>query len=237
MKRITAATVLALCLITACVLTGCDESDDADKDVFVRGMWKLKSVETVYVAKDYEDGFGEVSVRCLSEDDTHIMKYKYTPDKDDPSDGPTPYSATFYCTVDIPKELEPLVDYDVKIEAKVESDGNPGHTSGICCYFGIKDTDLYDIYDKGEGTFIKSSGKYNYSYKDSLYPIYAGSPVGYGHMEDPYAESMTDIMIISVPYLKKEDKEKQGDEPFVIKFSFCSNAAETVFTYEFIPKE
>ncbi len=225
--------LIIFCLILSVVLAGCEE-DDANPDE-VRGTWILKKVETVRVSKEYVAGSGEANAKSYAEDYTHFIKYSYTPDAEDPGDGPTPYSAIFYCTVELPQIVEPVTFYDAFINANIDSDGKPGHTGGICCFFGIRDSDLYETYTQGKDVFLRSAGNYNYSYSNNLYPVYAGAPSSYGHLDDPYQESMRDVIEFSFPFVKKADLEKAGSDPITIKLSFCSNAAETVYVYEYVP--
>lgn len=236
-KSLISMLLIVLCLATVCMLVGCTDDDDSkniDRNC-VRGMWRLNGVETVYVAKEYQDSFGEVTVKYSSDENgKHTIYYSYTPDKDDPADGPVPYSAEFVSYVEMPEELEPDVNNWINVIAKVVSDGKPGHTDGICSYFGMRSSELFDSYDS-EGLSVGYGNSLVFSDVDNLYPVYAGSPTGYGHINDAYKDEMNHYIYLCPPYVTKEDYNKSKDKKFVIKYAFCTNAAQTVYEYVYDP--
>jgi hypothetical protein len=233
-KILTLCLLTFLCVCTTLILTSCDE-DGSDDFEYVDGKWVLTRAETVRVTADYHSASEEVDIYSSSDVYTHKMDYKYHPVDNDPSDGPTPHEGVFSCTIDIPDTLTPGENFNVLLEAKVISDEMPGHTTGICCSFGV-------LYDSFEGIrmvdMMRSSGRYAYnSGTHTVYPVYAGGNFIYGEdpaLYDPYKSSMSDTLTTEAPKVYKEALEL--NEPKLL-FSFSSNAGESVFEYSFVQVE
>lgn len=231
-KRTSFITVLILFTLLLCVvLTGCDRDKSHDDDHYVEGNWVLDKVETTYLNKGGTTG--ERTYQYSSTDYTHKMQFNYNPDSDDPTDGKTPFEAVFSCTIDIPESFNAGSHINVLLEAKAEYDEKPGHTTGVCCCFGVVDPSRN--YMSNEWTHLTSAGSYHYDFDYQRYPIYAGIPVGYNYGSDTtYTSSMSDkIDVQSPPVNINSYNEREKDPPKLI-FGFYSNAAQTVFEYKFV---
>ena len=199
MKKIICVLLVLACLMT--LLCGCPSSasteksedyvhssekaeqteaptESADGNV-IKGKWLLAQEEVTYTPNTYTSGSGEVVVSYIARSpDSFSLSHAYTPDPDDPSDGPKPYDANYRCYCNLPDEIYPGQDAVFYISAVVDNEPKEG-CDGVCCSFDLRAM----ILDAGKGY----TSKLGYSYDDSMnYPVYAGKPVGYGHLGDSY---------------------------------------------------
>ena len=195
------------------------ETETEKPDLSVKGQWILTGEQVVRQRDTYtSDEFSSVYKVELYE---HRYEHKYTPDKEDPADGPTPYSAAFDCECMIPTVLKPGDTVRFALIASVDYDEKPGSNDGICC----------SLYFRGLNPEPKISSSKGYKYSDLMYyPVRAGSTVEYGHLEDnSYVdEGMNDFIDVTMPVIT-QDMNPTAYETLTV--TFMSNAGESEFVY------
>ena len=192
-------------------------------DNSIKGKWVLTTENIDRTTNEY-NGL-ERSARYLVDLYEHRYESKYTPDPDDPSDGPTPYSAAFDCSCMLPDTLYPGDTARFTLVATVDYDDKPGSNGGICCsltFFGLNPEP-------------KINSKKGYNYSDSMYyPVYAGCPNEYGHMNDQYQSGMNDFIDVTMPKIAPEMNPSAYSEMTV---TFSSSAGDSVFVYTWVDGE
>ena len=100
-------------------------------DQTVKGKWVLTEKRVKRQREEYKtDEFHSVFSVDVYE---HTFTHTYTPDKEDPTDGTTPYSASFFCDCTVPDALYPGENGKFTLVASVDYDEKPGSNDGICC--------------------------------------------------------------------------------------------------------
>lgn len=186
----------------------------------IKGKWVLS--ETLADSRDdYVSEWGEFKGTYTAELYEHTAEWAYTPDPDDPSDGPVPYSGSFRCKCSLPKEIYPGETWTIVLSASADYDEKPSRTGGICCT-----VDLHDMV----GSYESSGGL---KYTDNMfYPVFAGDPTEYGHTDDTYSAGMTDTITFHVPLMTSETYLERHKDQLLF---FNSNAGSTYFIYSWIP--
>lgn len=205
-----------------------NDNDQADKptdapDNTVKGKWVLTKEDSERTRDEYQGReFTSVYTNDLYE---HRYESKYEPDPNDPADGPTPYSAAFDCSCMLPDTLYPGDTARFTLVATVDYDDKPGSNGGICCsltFFGLNPEP-------------KINSKKGYNYSDSMYyPVYAGCPNEYGHMNDKYESGMNDFIDVTMPKITPEMNPRAYSEMTV---TFSSSAGDSVFVYTWVDGE
>ena len=194
------------------------DSTVEETDNTVKGKWVLTSNKVLRVRDTYtsDETTSTYSVELCE----HTYEHKYTPDKEDPSDGPTPYTATFFCDCAIPETLTPGTASRFTIMAMVEHDDKPGHSDGMCCSMLFS-----GLTPEPE---IKSQHGYDYS-NQMYYPVCAGQTTEYGHIGNTtYTDGMDDFINVVMPTITS-DMNPLAYETMTV--TFVSNAGESEFVY------
>lgn len=243
MKKLIA--ILLAGLFIAVILTGCGESPKKDEDktqktenteskietaapetetetekpdLTVKGKWVLTG-ETVKRQREKYTSSETVSTYTV---DLYEHRYErtYTPDPEDPSDGPTPYSAAFDCECMIPSALKPGDTVRFTLIATVDHDDKPGSNDGICCSLSFS----------GLTPEPKINSKHGYNYSDLMYyPVCAGSTIEYGHADSAAnIDGMTDYIDVTLPVIT-QDMNPSAYEALTV--TFMSNAGDSEFVY------
>lgn len=195
----------------------------ATPDTSVKGKWVLTE-STIMRERNKYASLESESVYTV-ELNEHHYSYTYTPDMEDPSDGPTPYTAAFGCEFMLPATLKPGDTVRFSLIAFVDHDGKQGHSGGICCTLIFSGLTPEPV--------LKSDRGYDYS-DPMYYPVYAGSPVEYGHLDDKYRETMDDYIDVTLPVITPDMDPSAYSELRVV---FASSAGESEFVYAWTPGE
>ena len=194
------------------------ETETEKPDLSVKGKWILTS-ETVKRRREKytsTETTGTYTVDLYE----HRYEHKYTPDPEDPSDGPTPYSAAFDCECMIPSTLKPGDTVRFTLIATVDYDENPGSSDGMCCSLDFS----------GLTPEPKINSKHGYDYSDLMYyPVRAGSTIEYGNADSAaYVDGMTDYIDVTLPVITN-DMNPAAYKTLTV--TFMSNAGDSEFVY------
>lgn len=188
----------------------------------VKGHWELTGKTDTYVQESFE---GNENTKLFDTVDStlHRYRFRHSPDPDHPSSDvdDLPYTAEMECEITLPDRIDPDIPFNIGLEARIISNGNPSATVGVCCRFDI----LYRVID------MTSSRGLDYS-QVSNYPLFAGRPMGYGHLGDEYSEGMSDTVAITVPHITEGDTVNGKAANITIYFD--TNIADSEFTYTWV---
>ena len=200
------------------------EAKTEKDDQTVKGKWVLTEKRVKREREEYKtDEFHSVFSVDVYE---HTYTHTYTPDKEDPTDGTTPYSASYFCDCTVPDALYPGENGKFTLTASVDYDDKPGSNDGICCSM--------DFWGITPEPTVTSSGGYDYS-QNMYYPICAGSTISYGHMEDTeYVRDTDDTIYLSMPVITKDMRPASYE---TLTVTFMSNAGDSEFIYTWVGED
>lgn len=192
------------------------EAHPSAPDLTVKGKWVFSEMKILRVRAEYTNSENHSVYR--NDGLEHFYDFTYMPDAEDPADGPDPFSASFGCYSTIPDSLSPGGTGSFSLICAPESDGKPGHTGGVCCSISVEGVQNAEI-----------TSKKGYDYSDPMvYPVYAGTPSEYGHLNDAYSDIMDDTVFIAMPVIT-QDMKPSSYETFTV--TLLSNCGETAFVY------